>query len=67
MSAGVARAVAVVSINSVGNLGGFPSPYIVGCLNTVAHSSYAGLAYLAGSVAASGLLLLLTKRLIVKK
>mgnify|MGYP001770642587 FL=1 len=67
MLAGVARAVAVGLINSVGNLGGFAGPYIVGYLNTAAHSSYAGLAYLAGSITVSGLLLLLAKRLIVKR
>lgn len=66
MLAGVARAVAVGLINSVGNLGGFAGPYIVGYLNTLANSSYAGLAYLAGSAAAAGLLLLSTKRLIAK-
>lgn len=66
MLAGVARAVAVGLINSIGNLGGFAGPYIVGYLNAAAHSSYAGLAYLAGSVTAAGLLLLLARRLIVR-
>ncbi|CCC81802.1 MFS transporter [Thermoproteus tenax] len=58
MMAGESRAVAIALINSVGNLGGFFGPYIVGYLNTVAKSSYAGLAFLAGAVVASSLILL---------
>lgn len=62
MLAGVARAVAVGLINSVGNLGGFAGPYIVGYLNTIGHMSYAGLIYLAGSTVASGALLLYLRK-----
>jgi sugar phosphate permease len=67
MLAGVARAVAIGLINSVGNLGGFVGPYIVGYLNTLASSSYAGLVYLAGSVTASSVLLIVARRVLLRR
>jgi Sugar phosphate permease len=62
--AGVARAVAIGLINSVGNLGGFAGPYIVGYINTAAKSSLAGLAFLAGSAMAASILLIVARSLL---
>jgi nitrate/nitrite transporter NarK len=60
----VARAVAVGLINSVGNLGGFVGPYIVGYINTAAGSSLAGLAFLAGSAMTASVLLIVARGLL---
>ncbi|MGC8974299.1 MAG: hypothetical protein ACP5KY_08900, partial [Thermoproteus sp.] len=51
----------------VGNLGGFVGPYIVGYLNTLANSSYAGLVYLAGSAIASSVLLIVARRVLLRR
>jgi MFS transporter, ACS family, tartrate transporter len=51
---GSAAAGGIAFINSVGNLGGFVGPYVVGWLRTVTHSFEAGLYFLGGiSVLAS--------------
>lgn len=41
--AGVSAAAGIASINSVGNLGGFLSPYLVGWLNDATHRNEAGM------------------------
>jgi nitrate/nitrite transporter NarK len=48
-------------INSVGNLGGFVGPFIVGYLLTRTHSFSAGLSFLVGSFLVSGILMLLVR------
>lgn len=63
MLAGEARAVAVGLVNSVGNLGGYLGPYMVGWINQTTGSSYAGLLFLAGSVVLSSILIFIARRL----
>jgi D-galactonate transporter len=53
-----AAAVAVGLINSVGNLGGFVGPYVVGYLTKSTGSFYAGVIYLSCSALASACLIL---------
>jgi MFS family permease len=53
---GSAAAAAVGLINSVGNLGGFVGPYIVGYLKTATGNYRAALWFLAGCALAAGLL-----------
>lgn len=55
---GSAAAASIGLINSVGNLGGFVGPYVLGFLVTRTHSFAAGLWYLVGSFLASGILML---------
>ena len=45
-------------INSVGNLGGFVGPYVVGYLNRSTGSFYGGIIYLSCSALASACLIL---------
>jgi nitrate/nitrite transporter NarK len=54
----VAAAVGIALINSIGNLGGFACPYIVGSLNDATRSHGPGLYFLAGSVAVGAALVL---------
>jgi MFS transporter, ACS family, tartrate transporter len=57
---GTAAAASIGLINSVGNLGGFAGPYIVGYLSNTTHSFVAGVLYLSLSAAlAAGLVLCL--------
>lgn len=53
-----AAAAAIGLINSVGNLGGFVGPYVVGYLNRSMGSFYAGIVYLSGSALVSACLIL---------
>ena len=53
-----AAAASIGLINSVGNLGGFVGPFIVGYLLTRTHSFNAGLSFLVGSWILSALLML---------
>ena len=53
-----AAAASIGLINSVGNLGGFVGPLIMGYLATQTRSFNAGLLYLVGSLAFSGILML---------
>jgi len=53
-----AAAAAIGLINSLGNLGGFAGPLIMGYLATKTHSFTAGLLYLVGSLCLSGILML---------
>ncbi len=55
---GMAAAVAVGLINSIGNLGGFAGPYWVGSLEQHTHSFHAALALLAACLAAAGAMVL---------
>ena len=59
---GTAAAAAIGLINSVGNLGGFAGPYVVGYLSKATHSFAAGVLYLAlCALMAAGLVLSLRK------
>jgi ACS family tartrate transporter-like MFS transporter len=53
-----AAAASIGLINSVGNLGGFVGPMVMGYLAGRTHSFAAGLWYLVGSLVMSGLLML---------
>jgi ACS family tartrate transporter-like MFS transporter len=53
-----AAAAAFGLINSVGNLGGFAGPLVMGYLATKTHSFTAGLLYLVGNLCLSGILML---------
>jgi ACS family tartrate transporter-like MFS transporter len=55
---GTAAAAGIALINSVGNLGGFVGPYVVGFLSDATGSFYAGLLFLAALVLVAGLLAL---------
>ena len=55
---GTAAATAIALINSVGNLGGFFGPYIIGLLRTSTGQFKGGLLVIAGALAASGALVL---------
>jgi len=55
---GSVAAVAIGLINSVGNLGGFVGPYLVGYVNSATNSFYGGLIYLSlSALVAAGLIL----------
>ena len=56
-----AAAASIGLINSVGNLGGFVGPFIVGYLLTRTRSFSAGLSFLVGSFLVSGILMLLVR------
>jgi MFS family permease len=56
-----AAAASIGLINSVGNLGGFVGPFIVGYLLTRTHSFSAGLSFLVASFLASAILMLLVR------
>jgi ACS family tartrate transporter-like MFS transporter len=59
---GTAAAGAIALINSIGNLGGFAGPYIMGWLKDVTGTYEAGLRILAGAAFLSGVLVMLVKR-----
>jgi D-galactonate transporter len=59
MLGGTAAAAGIAMINSVGNLAGFVSPYLVGAIKDMTHSTGHGMMLLAASMAAGGLLVLL--------
>ena len=56
-----AAAASIGLINSIGNLGGFVGPFIVGYLLTRTHSFNAGLSFLVGSFFVSGIMMLLVR------
>ena len=56
-----AAAASIGLINSVGNLGGFVGPYIVGYLNNKTNSFYAPIIYLSCSALAAAILILLVQ------
>jgi ACS family tartrate transporter-like MFS transporter len=55
---GTAAAGSIALINSIGNLGGFAGPYIVGMVKQSSHSFAGGMLVMAASVLAAGLLAL---------
>jgi nitrate/nitrite transporter NarK len=56
---GAAEAAAIGLINSIGNLGGFAGPYIVGAIKTYTNSFAGALFFLSASLVVSGTLFLL--------
>ncbi|HRH44913.1 MAG TPA: MFS transporter [Pyrinomonadaceae bacterium] len=56
-----AAAASIGLINSVGNLGGFAGPYIVGYLTTKTGTFYSGVIYLSGSALIAAVLILMVK------
>lgn len=58
---GTAAAGSYALINSIGNLGGFVGPFLVGTLKDRTHSFSSGLLVLAGALLAGGLLTLVSK------
>ena len=58
MLGGAAAAAGIAMINSLGNLAGFVSPYLVGAIKDATHSTANGMLLLAASLAAGGALVL---------
>ncbi|MBS1794632.1 MAG: MFS transporter [Acidobacteria bacterium] len=56
-----AAAASIGLINSVGNLGGFAGPYIVGYLTNKTGTFYSGVIFLSGSALAAAVLVLMVK------
>lgn len=56
---GTAAAAGIAMINSIGNLAGFASPYLVGAIKDATHSTAIGMYLLAASLLLGGLLVLL--------
>jgi len=64
--AGSAAAASIGLINSIGNLGGFAGPYIVGYLNEKSHSFIGGMLYLSlSAIVGAGLILVLRGKSVV--
>jgi len=59
MLGGTAAAAGIAMINSVGNLAGFASPYMVGAIKDATHSTANGMLLLAASLAIGGILVVL--------
>lgn len=59
---GDAAAASIALINSIGNLGGFAGPYVVGAIKTLSHSFAGALLFLSASLLISGTLFLLLTR-----
>lgn len=55
-------AVGIALINSVGNLGGFFGPFMIGYLNTMTHNNMAGVFFLSASLIVSSLLILALRK-----
>jgi ACS family tartrate transporter-like MFS transporter len=55
---GTAAAGAIALINSIGNLGGFAGPYVVGLVKQTTHSFAGGMLVMAASLVAAGMLAL---------
>jgi D-galactonate transporter len=62
MLGGVAAAAGIALINSVGNLAGFVSPYLIGAIKDASGSTAPGIYLLAASLLGGGLLVLLGVR-----
>jgi len=60
--AGSAAAASIGLINSIGNLGGFVGPYVVGYLNSKTNSFFGGMVYLSGSAIVAGMLMLTLRK-----
>jgi D-galactonate transporter len=59
MLGGAAAAAGIAMINSLGNLAGFASPYLVGAIKDATHSTANGMLLLAASLAVGGILVML--------
>ena len=59
---GTAAAASIALINSVGNIGGFVGPYLLGAIEDATHSFAAGLYAIAALMAAGGALILAVHR-----
>lgn len=55
---GVGAAASIALVNSVGNVGGFVGPYLLGAINDATHSFALGLLAIAGMLAGGALLVL---------
>jgi D-galactonate transporter len=55
---GAAAAAGIAAINSIGNLAGFVSPYVVGWLKDLTHSTQAGMFAVSGVLVAGALIIL---------
>jgi nitrate/nitrite transporter NarK len=64
---GAAAAAGIALINSVGNLAGFLSPYLIGWLKQVTASTAAGMYMLAGFMVLGGLLALSVPKALVNR
>nr|WP_315401495.1 MFS transporter [uncultured Duganella sp.] len=62
MLGGAAAAAGIALINSVGNLAGFVSPYLVGAIKDATHSTASGIYLLAASLVAGAVLVLAAVR-----
>ena len=62
MLGGAAAAAGIALINSVGNLAGFASPYLVGAIKDATHSTANGIYLLAASLLAGAVLVLVAAR-----
>jgi nitrate/nitrite transporter NarK len=65
--AGAGAAAGIAMINSLGNLAGFVSPFLVGWLKDATHSTDAGMYMLAGSMVLGALLTLSVPARLVNK
>jgi MFS transporter, ACS family, tartrate transporter len=59
---GATAAASIGAINSIGNLGGFVGPYLLGALSTATGSYSSGIWYLSGASVLAGALILLVRR-----
>jgi nitrate/nitrite transporter NarK len=59
---GVAAAAGIAWINSVGNLGGYVSPFVIGLIRDQTHSMFAALLVLSGAALVSGVVTLYVAR-----
>jgi MFS family permease len=64
---GSAAAAGIALINSLGNLAGFVSPYLVGWLRDVTHSTHSGMVMMAGSMLLGSILTWLVPAAMVNK
>lgn len=64
---GTAAAAGIAAINSVGNLAGFASPYLIGYLKDLTGSTAIGMYVLAGSLVVGALLVWLTPKQLVNR
>ncbi len=64
---GAAAAVGIATINSVGNLAGFVSPYLVGYLKDLTHSTQSGMYVLAGMLVIGAIAVLRTPARLVNR
>jgi len=60
--AGSAAAASIGLVNSIGNLGGFVGPYVVGYINNKTNSFFGGMTYLSCSAIAAGVLMLTLRK-----